>query len=63
MILESLLAYAHFIAILSLVVFLTSEAALCRSEYRRSLSLVCVVIIVLLINHQSQVAANTRECT
>jgi putative membrane protein len=33
MILESLLAYAHFIAILSLVVFLTSEAALCRSEW------------------------------
>ena len=33
MILESLLAYAHFIAILSLVVFLSSEAALCRSEW------------------------------
>lgn len=33
MILESLLAYAHLIAILSLVVFLTSEAALCRSEW------------------------------
>jgi putative membrane protein len=33
MILESLLAYAHFIAILSLVVFLTSEAALCRAEW------------------------------
>ena len=33
MILESVLAYAHFIAILSLVVFLTSEAALCRSEW------------------------------
>lgn len=30
MLLESLLAYAHFIAIFSLIVFLTSEAALCR---------------------------------
>ena len=30
---ESLLAYAHFVAILSVVVFLTSEAALCRSEW------------------------------
>jgi putative membrane protein len=33
MVLESLLAYAHLIAILSLVVFLSSEAALCRSEW------------------------------
>lgn len=33
MLTESLLAYAHFIAILSLVVFLTSEAALCRPEW------------------------------
>jgi putative membrane protein len=31
--LEPLLAYAHFIAILTLVVFLTSEAALCRPEW------------------------------
>lgn len=31
--LEALLAYAHIVAILSLVVFLTSEAALCRSEW------------------------------
>lgn len=31
--LEVLLAYAHFVAILSLVVFLTSEAALCRVEW------------------------------
>lgn len=31
--LEALLAYAHFVAILSLVVFLTSEAALCRPEW------------------------------
>jgi len=30
---ESLLAYAHFVAILSLVVFITSKAALCRSEW------------------------------
>lgn len=33
MLVEALLAYAHFIAILSLVVFLTSEAALCRPEW------------------------------
>lgn len=33
MLLESLLAYAHIAAILGLVVFLTSEAALCRSEW------------------------------
>lgn len=31
--LEAWLAYAHFAAILTLVVFLTSEAALCRSEW------------------------------
>jgi putative membrane protein len=30
---EALLAYAHFLAILTLVVFLTSEAALCRPEW------------------------------
>ncbi len=33
MLLESLLAYAHIVAILTLVVFLTSEAALCRVEW------------------------------
>lgn len=33
MLLESLLAYAHFVAILTLVVFITSEAALCRPEW------------------------------
>jgi putative membrane protein len=33
MLLESLLAYAHFVAILGLVVFLSSEAALCRAEW------------------------------
>ena len=33
MLLESLLAYMHFVAILGLVVFLTSEAALCRAEW------------------------------
>jgi putative membrane protein len=33
MLTESLLAYAHFIAILALVVFLSSEAALTRSEW------------------------------
>ena len=32
MLLESLLAYFHIAAILGLVVFLTSEAALCRAE-------------------------------
>lgn len=31
--LESLLAYAHFAAILGVVVFITSEAALCRMEW------------------------------
>lgn len=33
MLLESVLAYAHFLAIFSVVVFLTSEAALCRVEW------------------------------
>jgi putative membrane protein len=33
MILEALLAYAHFLAILTLVVFISSEAALCRPEW------------------------------
>lgn len=33
MTLEALLQYAHILAILTLVVFLTSEAALCRSEW------------------------------
>jgi putative membrane protein len=33
MALESILAYAHLLAILTMVVFLTSEAALCRSEW------------------------------
>jgi putative membrane protein len=33
MLLESLLAYVHIVAILALVVFLTSEAALCRVEW------------------------------
>ncbi|HEX5356019.1 MAG TPA: DUF2214 family protein [Aquabacterium sp.] len=33
MLTESLLAYAHFVAILSVVVFLSSEAALCRAEW------------------------------
>ncbi|MBX3585102.1 MAG: DUF2214 family protein [Ramlibacter sp.] len=33
MTLEAILAYLHFIAILTLVVFLSSEAALCRMEW------------------------------
>ena len=33
MTLEALLAYAHFLAILTLVVFISSEAALCRIEW------------------------------
>ena len=33
MTLEALLAYAHILAILTLVVFLSSEAALCRVEW------------------------------
>ena len=33
MTLEALLAYAHFLAILTMVVFIASEAALCRPEW------------------------------
>jgi len=33
MLLEAFLAYFHFVAILGVVVFLTSEAALCRVEW------------------------------
>jgi putative membrane protein len=33
MTLEALLAYAHLLAIFTLIVFLTSEAALCRPEW------------------------------
>jgi putative membrane protein len=33
MTLEALLAYAHILAILTLVVFISSEAALCRTEW------------------------------
>lgn len=33
MTLEALLSYAHLLAILTLVVFLSSEAALCRTEW------------------------------
>jgi len=33
MVLESLLAYLHLLAILTMVVFLASEAALCRGEW------------------------------
>jgi putative membrane protein len=33
MTLEALLAYAHLLAILTMVVFITSEAALCRAEW------------------------------
>ncbi|KAF1044722.1 DUF2214 family protein [Xylophilus sp.] len=33
MILEAILAYVHFTAILAMVVFLSSEAALCRIEW------------------------------
>jgi putative membrane protein len=33
MILESVLAYVHWLAIFTMVVFLTSEAALCRVEW------------------------------
>lgn len=33
MVQESLLAYLHLLAILSMVVFLTAEAALCRGEW------------------------------
>ena len=33
MVLESILAYLHLLAVLTLVVFLASQAALCRSEW------------------------------
>ena len=33
MILESLLAYLHLVAIFTMVVFMASEAALCRTEW------------------------------
>jgi putative membrane protein len=33
MVLESILAYLHILAILTMVVFLASEAALCRSDW------------------------------
>ena len=39
MVLESLLAYLHFIAIFTLIVFLTSEAALCRAQWLNAASL------------------------
>lgn len=35
---EALLAYAHLLAILTLVVFLASEAALCRPEWLNALT-------------------------
>ena len=34
-----MLAYLHFIAIFTLIVFLSSEAALCRSEWLNAASL------------------------
>lgn len=37
MTLEALLAYAHIVAILGMVVFLASEAALCRTEWLNAL--------------------------
>lgn len=58
MLLESILAYLHFITILALVVFLTSEAALCRVEWmnaavvhrlvRLDVYYLCAAIAVLL---------------
>ncbi|WP_295853468.1 DUF2214 family protein [uncultured Xylophilus sp.] len=39
MILESLLAYAHLLAILTMVVFVASEAALCRPEWLNAAAL------------------------
>lgn len=54
MLIESLLAYAHIVAILSVVVFLTSEAALCRTEWLnaavvRRLARVDVIYVVAAI--------------
>ncbi len=54
MLTESLLAYAHFVAILTLVVFISSEAALCRPEWMnaavvRRLARVDIIYVVAAI--------------
>ena len=54
MTLEALLAYAHFVAILTLVVFISSEAALCRPEWMnaavvRRLARVDIIYVVAAI--------------
>ena len=48
MILESWLAYAHILAFLGLTVFLTSETALCRSEWLNGQVLERLVLIDLI---------------
>lgn len=45
MLIESLLAYAHLAAILSMVVFITSQAALCRSEWLNEAALERLVTV------------------
>src|SRR3954452_8096019 len=45
MTLEALLAYAHFLAILTLVVFISSEAALCRPEWLNATVVERLVIV------------------
>jgi len=59
MLLESLLAYFHIAAILGLVVFLTSEAALCRAEWMNA----AVVDRLLRVDRLYLVAAITVLAT
>jgi putative membrane protein len=59
MLLESLLAYVHIAAILGLVVFLTSEAALCRAEWMNA----AVVDRLLRVDRLYLVAAMTVLAT
>jgi putative membrane protein len=59
MLLESLLAYAHIIAILGLVTFLTSEAALCRADWMNA----AVVDRLLRVDRLYLVAAITVLAT
>lgn len=45
MTLEALLAYAHLLAILTMIVFLTSEAVLCRAEWMNASAVERLVIV------------------
>ena len=52
MLLDALLAYAHFIAIFAAIVFSTSEAALCRPEWLNA----AVVDRLVLVNRVYRIA-------